>query len=124
MATLVGLSGSQYGIETAETAIEVQSFDVNVEPQKKEYYVARSGENKGFVVVAPRLSITMAGYITAATGGFWDYVFTTAITLGNDKTYFGVGGAGGVYLDSGSITQAAEDLKRISLNFSLDAGIA
>lgn len=118
------MGSAQYGIETAEVGYEVMSFDVTVSPQKKEHYVDRSGSNRGFVVVSPRMTISAAGYITATSGGFWDFVFTTACTIGNDKTYFGVGGAGGVYLDSGTITQASEDLKRVSMELSLDAGIA
>jgi hypothetical protein len=124
MATLVGLGSAQYGIETAETSYEVMQFDVTISPQEKKYFVDRSGSNKGFALVAPRLTISANGYITATTSGFWSYTFTTAITLGNGITYFGVGGTGGVYLDSGTITQAAEDLKRVSMEFSLDAGIA
>lgn len=123
MATLVDLSGAQYGVETAEVGYEVQSFNVTISPQFKTMFVDRSGSNKGFAVGPGRLEIACEGYITASTGGFYDFTFATACTVANDKTYFGVGGTGDVFLDSATISQAAEDLKRVSMNLSLDSGI-
>jgi hypothetical protein len=124
MATLVGLTGYQFAVETAEASMEVQSFVVTASPQFKTFALDRSGSNKGFAVGPGRLEIQMEGHINAATLGWWDFTFATACTVANDKTYFGVGGTGGVYLDSGTITQNNTDFKTVSMNLSLDAGIA
>lgn len=123
MATLVGLSGYQYGIENAETSIEVKSFVVNISPQFKTFALSRTNENKGFALGPIRLAISLNGDISATSSGWWSWTFSTAITLGNDITYFGTGGTGGVYLDSAVVTQTSDNFKTMSAELSLDVGI-
>ena len=123
MASLVDLPGTQYGIETAETSLEVQSFTVTVAPEYKTQFNSRLGSKKGFAVGDPETKISIEGYITAATGGFWDFTFATACTIANDKTYWGGLATGDVFLDSGTITQAESDLKRVSMELSSNLGI-
>ena len=123
MATLVGLSGYQYGIENAENSVEVKSFVVTVAPQFKTYALSRTNENKGFALGPQRLTISLNGDVSATTNGWWSWTFSTAITLANDITYFGTGGTGGVYLDSATITQTSDAFKTMSAELSLDVGI-
>lgn len=124
MATLVNLTNYQWGIETAETGFEIKSHNVEVSPQFKTYATDRFGNNKGFALGASRLSITQEGEVSATSGGWWSFTFNAAVTLANDKAYFGTGITGGVYLDSGTVNQTSDGFKTVSMKFSADEGIA
>lgn len=123
MALLVDLAGSQYGIELAEVSLEIQNHTVRVAPQFKTMAQDRVNTNKGFAVGPGRLTISQNGYITATSAGWWSFTFSAPCTIANDKTYFGVGGTGDVYLDDGEIVQQFDGLKTVSMNFSLDTEI-
>ena len=123
MATLVNLSGRQYGIETDETSIDVKNFNVTTEPQFKQYLTDKANSNIGFAVGPIRQTITLDGEISATSAGVLAFVFTTACTLANDKDYFGVS-AGGAYLDTATVTQTASGFKSLSMSLSRDPGIS
>lgn len=120
--TLVDLSGYQFGIETAETSIEVKSFVVVTEPQFKNYQVSRTNENIGFAVGPARQTITLEGELNASSLGVLAFTFATACTLANDKDYFGVT-TGDVFMDSVTVTQSFGGFKSLSMNLSRDQAI-
>lgn len=122
MASLVDLSGYQYGIETAETSLEVKSFVVTTAPQFKQYQVDRTNTNIGFAVGPARQEITLEGELNAASLGVLAFTFATACTLANDKDYFGVT-TGDVFLDSATVTQTFDGFKSLSMNLSRDGSI-
>jgi hypothetical protein len=122
MATLVDLSGYQYGIETAETSIEVKSFIVVTAPQFKQMQTDKTNSNIGFAVGPIRQEITLEGELNAASLGVLAFTFATACTLGNDKDYFGVS-TGDVFLDSATISQTSDGFKSLSMNLSRDPAI-
>lgn len=122
MATLVDLSGYAYGIETAETSVEVKSFVVTTAPDVKEYARDRVNNRKGFAVTNSRQEITLEGELSATSAGVLAFTFSTTCALANDKDYYGVT-TGDVYLDSATISQTFDGFKSVSLQLSRDPDI-
>jgi hypothetical protein len=122
MATLVNLTGRQYGVELDETSMDIKKFDVDTGPQFKEYQTDKANANIGFVTGPIRQTITLEGELSASSLGVLAFTFTTACTLANDKDYFGVS-TGDVFMDSARISQMSDGLKSISINLSRDPGI-
>lgn len=122
MATLVDLTGYQYGVETAETSFEVKNFTVTVSPSFKQKFTDRVNNPIGFAIGALQASITMDGELSAASLGPLAFTFSTACTLGNDKDYNGLT-TGDVFLDEITYTQTFNDVKKVSCAMSRDAGI-
>lgn len=123
MAVLTDLSGWQFGVESDETSMNIQSFVVTVAPQFKVFATDKVGANIGHATGPGRLEITLEGQITASSLGVLAFTFSAPCTLANDKTYNGVGGTGDVYLDSATYTQNNADFKTVSMRLSLDAAI-
>ena len=103
--------------------MEIKNFSTQVAPQFKTMVQDRSNSNKGFVVGPVRASISIQGDVSATSSGWWDWTFTSAITLANDFTLFGAGATGGVYLDSATVTEAFDQVKTISAELSCDLGV-
>lgn len=122
MVTLVDLSGYQYGIETAETSMEIKSFEVTTEPQFKQYQTDRTNANIGFAVGPIRQTFSLQGELNASSSGVLAFIFTTACTLANDKDYFGVS-TGDVFLDSATISQTSDGFKSVAMTLSRDPAI-
>lgn len=122
MATLVNLTGRQFGVESDETSIDVKAFNVTTEPQFKVYQTDKANGNIGFAVGPIRQTITLEGELSAASSGVLGFTFTTACTLANDKDYFGVS-TGDAFMDSAQINQAAAGFKSLSMSLSRDPGI-
>jgi hypothetical protein len=120
--TLVNLSGFVRGIPSDETALNIRSFRVVVEPEFKEYLNDRVNEARGFAVGAPMRTVTMEGEISANSGGVMSASFTSAFAPANTVNYFGAA-AGGLYLDRGEVGLARDGWKDLTAEFSSRAGI-
>ena len=48
--TIVNNAGSQHGIESAETGVEIQSYEITYKPEFKTPFKNRLGETSGFAV--------------------------------------------------------------------------
>lgn len=122
MATLVNLSGFQYGVELDETSLNIEAFEVTVAPQFKEYLPDKVNNNRGFAIGQLRSEITLNGELSAASSGVLAFTFSTACTLANDVDYFGQT-AGSIFLDSATISQNRAGWKSLSQNLSRDTSI-
>jgi hypothetical protein len=120
--TLVNLSGFQHGVNADETGISIESFRARVAPEFKNYALNRVGEKRGFAVAPAELTVTIEGEITGTTG-LMAAVLATATTIANTTAYFGAPTTG-KYLDSGEVTESRDGFKRVSLEFSAQAGIS
>lgn len=118
-ATLINLTGYQWGVETEETGINVSQFDVTVRPEFKEFLSDKSNTKIGFAVGDPEEEISVAGEIK---GALPVSDFVTAVTLANDKDYLGLT-AGTVFVDEASITQGRGAWKGLSAKCSRNKNI-
>lgn len=119
--TLVNLSGFQYGIESAETGIQVSSFEITSSPEFKKFVLNISGEKRGFAVGAGEQTLSISGEISGATG-IMAATFAAAATIANDVDYAGIT-TGAWYMDRSTITQDREDFKKGTWEFSRFAGV-
>jgi hypothetical protein len=119
--TLVNLSGFQQGVNADETGISIESFRARVAPEFKNFALNKSGEKRGFAVAAAELTVSIEGEVTGSTG-VMAAALTTATSISNVTTYFGAPTTG-KYLDSGEVTETRDGFKRVSLEFSANAGI-
>lgn len=122
MATLVNLSGFQYGVAADETSLNIEAFNSNIAPQFKEYLPDKANANRGFAVGPTRREITLNGELSAATLGVLAFTFSTACTLANSSTYYSA--TGGIYMDSAAVSESRAGWKSLSLTLSSDPGIA
>jgi hypothetical protein len=122
MATLVNLSGFQYGVENDETSLNIEAFNVTVAPQEKVMLEDKVGNNRGFAIKQLRSEITLNGELSAASAGVLAFTFSTACTIANDIDYFGQT-TGTIFLDSATINQSRSGWKSLSQNLSRDSSI-
>lgn len=118
-ATLINLSGFQWGVGSDESGINVSQFDVTVRPEFKEVLQDRTNTKIGFAVGDPEEEISVAGEIKGALP-ISDFV--TAVTLANTVNYLGES-AGTIFLDEASITQGRGAWKALSAKFSRNKNI-
>lgn len=114
--TLKNLTGYQRGIETAETGINVESFDVRYFPQWKEFLKDRPGLIIGFAVpsVLSR-EITVTGEINGSTG-LMAATHTASVSLANDTADFDASGT--IYMDEASVSQGRAAWRALAMRLS------
>lgn len=120
--TLVSLSGFSWGVTSAETGINCETFAVEVEPEINEWVPGIDGQARGKVVGDPMGKLTISGEYSGSTGVL-AAVFATAFVPTNSVTYFGRS-AGGFYLDRGTVTQNRGSLKKVDTEFSSRFAVA
>ncbi len=116
MATLISLSGFQYGITADETAINIESISINSKPEFKKTVTNKSGTVLGFAVGEPMAEITVTGE-TTGTNGIVAAVATSAYVLANSVDQFGQT-TGGCYADSLTITSNRDAFRQLSITFT------
>lgn len=103
--TIVGGSGYQWGLEAAETGINVESFEVRYYPAVNEKLQGITAEP---IIRAQSAKfsrdITFSGEVNAGTG-IMAFALATALTFANDVATFG-DGTGTVLLDEMTETQS------------------
>lgn len=120
--TLVNASGYQWGIETTETGVNVESHEVTYRPEQKEYLRDIKGTKIGFAVDEPEAEISISGEVSGSSG-LMAAGFTSAVTVNNDTSDFGVN-AGGVYMDEVTLTQGRQAWKAFSARYTKNKGIS
>lgn len=113
----MNLSGYQYGIETAEVAINLENFSITYRPEYKKFLPNHLGQSLGFVVPSiPSAEVSLSGEVNAATN-LMAATFVAAQTIANDSALFGRS-AGGFYLDEATEDQSREGWRKISMKFT------
>jgi hypothetical protein len=116
-ATLKNLTGAQLNIETAETGVEVQSFEVTYKPEYKVPFTDRNGQTTGFGVPDKMsLEISIEANVKGSTG-LMAATNVTALTLGNDVNTFQAT-PGGIYMDEVTEKQKPREWRAISMKLS------
>jgi hypothetical protein len=119
--TLVNASGYQWGVETAETGVNVESFSANYKPEQKEYLRNTVGTKIGFAVDDPEGSISISGEVNGSSG-LLAATFASATTLANDHADFGLT-SGGVYMDDVTLEQGRQAWKKFSATYTKNKNI-
>lgn len=112
-----------HGLGAAETGINANKFDIDYQPEFKDFMLDYIGEKRGFAIGATESAITVEGDVLLTASGLMTSVFGTAATLTNTTNGFGQT-AGGIYLDRAKVTLGNTTWKGASFNFSRNAGIA
>lgn len=111
--SILGGSGYQRGVESAETGGNVESFDVRYFPEVSENLQGIGGET--FLTgrsAAYSREVTLNAEIGAATG-FMAFTFTTACTLANDIATFGTT-TGTLLLDEATEAQSRSSWRNVA----------
>lgn len=119
--TLVNLTGYQWGVESDETGINIESYEATIKPEQKEYLKNKAGSKIGFAVDVPEAEYTVSGEVSGSSG-LMAATFASAVTIANDHTEFGV--TGGIYLDEVNPSQSRSGFRKITFKLSQNAGIA
>lgn len=118
-STLKNLTGSQYGVEAAETGIEVLGFSVRYFPEYKKKFPSRLNQTTGFAVPDKlSLEIKLNGKVKGATG-IMAATHVTALALANDVNTFQAT-PGGIYMDEVTEDQTFDDYRGIDMSLSSD----
>lgn len=122
--TLINLSGYQRGVASDEVGINIERFDVEVEPEINDWLPGKDGQARGKAVGDPMGKLTIEGEIGAGgVGSILVAVFITPFVPVNSVTYFGRS-AGGFYLDRGTVSQKRDGWKSISAELSSRFNVA
>lgn len=117
--TVVGLSGLQYGVETAETGINCESFECRYFPYVNSKLEGITGEPVARAQSA-KLSreITIQGEVTGNTGVM---AFATGVACvpSNDKATFG-DGTGTLLFDEATEGQVRNGWRNVNIRVSSD----
>jgi hypothetical protein len=115
--TLKNLSGAQYGVEAAETGVEVMSFEVRYYPEFKELFPSRLNQTTGFAV-PDKLSVEVTIEANKlGTTGLMVATHVTAITPGNDINAYQAT-PGGLYMDEVTESQVHDGWRKISMKLT------
>ena len=120
--TLVNASGYQWGVETTETGVNVESFEATYRPEQKEYLRNITGTKVGFAVDDVEGEFSIEGEVSGSSG-LMAAGFAAAVTVGNDTADFGLS-TGGVYLEEVTLSQGRQAWKRFSGRFVKNKGIS
>lgn len=120
-AVLVNLSGFIRGCGTAETGINVESFDVSARPEFKDFLNDYAGEVKGFAVGPIMSEITISGEYTG-TGGVMFSNVGTAFVPSNTVDYF-FQTVGGCYPDSMDVSNSRDGFRRVTVKYTRNKGV-
>ena len=120
--TLINASGYQWGVESAETGVNVESFSCAYRPEIDEPLQNISGEQIGSAIGETETEISVEGEINNSTG-LMAAAFTTTTTIANDDDQFGAS-TGGIYLKEATVSQSRTGWRRVSLRFMRRKGHA
>lgn len=118
--TLVNATGYQWGVETEETGINIESVSINEKPEFKEHLMARDNTKRGFAVAPIERSISIKGDRGSSTPPFAANFFTAAV-IANDATILGATGT--LFLDEVTEEQNRSGWRSIDAKMSSNAGI-
>jgi hypothetical protein len=120
--TILGLSGAQYSVETAETGINCESYEVRYFPEVNEKLAGIAGETIARAVSA-KLSreFTIQGEVIGSSGVM---AFATGVACvpSGDKSTFG-DGTGSILFDEATETQARGSWRGVNIRLSSDPGL-
>lgn len=120
--TLINLSGFARGVTSDETSVNIESFEVTVEPEYKEILPNKTNEARGVAVGAMKKTVTMSGEIGGASG-IMAASATSSFSPANSTSYFGAPSTG-LYLDTATVTENRADWKKFTATLTAYAGIA
>tara|TARA_Y100000004_G_scaffold195964_1_gene264496 strand:- start:1946 stop:2329 length:384 start_codon:yes stop_codon:yes gene_type:complete len=108
-----------YGIETAETSVNVASFSVRYFPEFDDKLANKDGQT----VVRARPAkfsreISVSGEVTGSSG-LMAFTLTAACTIANDDDTFG-DGSGSVILDEATESQERNGFRSVDITLSSD----
>lgn len=120
--TLVNLTGYQRGFNgVTETAVNLKSFKVAVEPEYKDYLQGPDGTNIGFAVAPMKKTVNMDGEVGGTTG-IMAATASVAFAPVNASDYWGAPSTG-LYFDRGDVTKSRDGWKEFTAELSAHAGI-
>ncbi len=121
--TIINATGFAWGIPSAETGLNVESFVYTATPELKEGFVGINGLWTGMAVGDPMAKLSVKGELNTGTlAGYGLATFVVALVPTNTVSYFGRS-QGGFYADSlevskvrnGWITFSGEFTSRFSV---------
>jgi hypothetical protein len=119
---IVGDFPGQYGVETDEDGISVDSFEVVYKPFVNDRLMSNVGEPRARAI-SDKFSrdLTIGGEVTGASG-VMAFTLATACAFANDSDTFG-DGSGDFLLDEVTEKQGRAAWRRIDMKCSSDPGV-
>lgn len=119
---IVGNFVGQYGVETDETGISIETFEVRYFPFVNERLMSNVGEPRARAL-SDKFSrdVTLSGEVTDSTG-VMAFTLATACAVANDVDTFG-DGSGDLLLDEVTETQGRAQWRKINMKLSSDPGV-
>lgn len=121
--SIVGGSGYQYGVGSAETGINCESYEVEYMPEVNEELQGIGGET--FILARSTKftrEATIDGEVNAATGLMALTLLVAAVPANASSTYGD--GTGGFYLQSATVTQNRKGWEKVSIKLRSRPGLA
>lgn len=117
-----GLTAAQWGVETDETGVNVESYEVRYFREVNEKLANISGQTRGRALAdAFSRDITINGEVIGSTGlmAFTAATVSAGASIANDDNDFGAS-AGNIIFDEGTVTQNRSGWRSVSLKLSSD----
>ena len=112
--TLINLTGFAWGIPSAETGLNCESFEYTAEPEINEWLPGIDGQARGKAVGDPMGKLSVKGELNTGTLAGWGLAtFAVAIVPTNANAFFGRS-AGGWYPDSLSVSKVRNSFTSFS----------
>lgn len=131
--TIVGPSASAYshGVGADETALNIQAFNLEVQPEFRDKLMNKSGEARAVAVGATMATVTLSGQCAGTTTGVMGFNFVSACTLANitalESTYTNLWGltegTGISLMTQASLGQSFDGWRTVSQTFEIHLGI-
>lgn len=121
---LEGLTNAQRGCESAETGINLESFECRYFPEFKEKLKNYQGQTRGFAIPDKfSREVRIQGETDGTTGVMAisaDTAFVPANDIDTFKALAAGSNAGGLYLDEATESQGREAWRSVSVTLSSD----
>lgn len=112
-----------WGIPLDESdSLNLESIEVVVRPEFKQYMMDRVNTARAFAVAAPEREVTVSGDIVGTTGNLLAATFKAAIVLTNVVAYHSA--TGGLYADEFTYRFGRDRWKNFSAKLTSKPGIA
>lgn len=132
--TLVGpsISAFSHGVGADETALNIQGFNLDAQPEFRDKLMNKSGEVRGVAVGASMATVTLNGQCGGTTTGVMAFNFVSACSLANitaiNASYTDLWGmtesAGGITLmTQATLGQTFDGWRTVSQTFEIYLGI-
>ena len=131
--TLVGpsIASFSHGVEADETALNIQAFNFEAQPEFRDPLNNKSGERRGLAVGATMVNVSLSGQCAGTTTGVMAFNFVSTCALANitalNSTYSALWGfsegTGIILMTQASLGQTFDGWRTVAQSFEIYAGI-